>query len=251
MPSVSIIGTIGIKRGVRIPRKKVMDKKLLRLMREASERIITEDFGLKWETIDFVGFGGEWADHLPVVLFIKHNAKSLTLYTNCPWDDTANKYDVAGAETPHGSPGARENRRLENFQRDTKNRARPFVEIPKALELGGSIDSTLTSFEDRSAKVAGSDSLIAFTWGKENEPLAGGILDTWVKAKGTRRHVSFFDFVQPNLPRRATVKSVPKTDPAQKTDPKINPEIESEDKQKSEPKKPLKEPNRNKKRFRI
>lgn len=133
--------------------------------------------------------GAAWADHLAVTLFNRGDAPWLTLCLPAPFE--RNRF--CG---PRNSAGSAANYYHEQFS--------AVLGIRSLREIGDAINEPTcdVSYEPyqegyagmfaRNKKVAKADMLIAYTFGRNNEPADGGTKNTWDMCKGERIHVSLF-----------------------------------------------------------
>lgn len=161
------------------------------VMVNTAESIITA-FNLPWDQITLVSGGAAWADHVAVMVSLRHNTK-LKLFLPCEWiphDDSGNYADTHVRDW-RVNPGYLANLYHMKFsvalKRDT------LQDIETARRNGALIDVS-PGFHKRNLKVAKSDFLIAFTSSHTNEPPPkGGTRHTWNACKVPKVHVSLYD----------------------------------------------------------
>jgi hypothetical protein len=171
----AIIGTAG--RDKTIP----MSMALWQWMLDKAKTLIPRDAHL-------VSGGAAWADHIAVALFLEGYSDRLTLHLPAPLSKESGWF--IGSD--RGSAVAA------NFYHQKFSKIIGRNSLAELLEAAtwSTCDGT---FEDlpgyrgmfvRNAKVAQCEAMLAFTFGKGNEPATGGTLDTWNKCQGERLHVS-------------------------------------------------------------
>jgi DNA helicase II / ATP-dependent DNA helicase PcrA len=182
---LSIIGTSGRNAD---PNSSKLTATLFESMVKSAGEIILKECGSQSNVI-LVSGGAPWADHVAVSLFLRDHEryKGLKIYAPCPFE--GDKYKDSGVVDFRTNPGGTLNYYFKPFSK--KCGRDMLLDISRAIDLGAVIDTSGRGFKDRNSKIAKSDIIIAYTWGKF-DPSSGGTADTWSKIsdRSKKIHVS-------------------------------------------------------------
>lgn len=162
-----------------------------------------------WSEVHLVSGGAAWSDHLAVLLFLDKNPASLKLYLPCEWisdgqhsrfQDTGSRRVSAERSTDwRTNPGKTANAYHRSFSADTTRRS--LYDIECARLLGAELDCTHPGFHARNRALAESvDLLLAFTWGKADQPEDGGTAHTWNHCRKEKIHLSLSNWAASQKP---------------------------------------------------
>lgn len=144
--------------------------------------------GLTNKEIELVSGGAALSDHVAVALH-KMYGYPLTLHLPCKWDLGKKAFFDTGVNDWETNPGGTANFYHRKFSQTMGRDESYSLESMDALIREKKITtSTSRGFHARNRKVAGSDVVIAFTWG-ETCPPPGGTAHTWSLVKGERIHI--------------------------------------------------------------
>ena len=168
---------------------------LYRLMVEKSAALIEGRFGMKLCSVHLVSGGAAWSDHVAVTLFLEDRVAGLTLYLPCPlMTGEPPSFASNGSRSWKTNPGWLANDRHQSFSVEIGRHT--LREIEAARLKGARIVTDYSGFHARNSAIAkNAERLIAFTWGADVAPAAGGTLDTWKKARCEKVHVSLGELV--------------------------------------------------------
>lgn len=147
--------------------------KLLQISEEYIENNITND----WSKIELISGGAAYCDHIAVKLFIKHPTSKLTLHFPCKWDINNKEFFDTKIIDWKTNPGGTANYYHKLFNK--KCNLNSFDDIELAIKLGAKIIDSYNGFHKRNIIVGKCDYMIAFSFGKGNEPTDGGTSYTW------------------------------------------------------------------------
>tara|TARA_Y100000310_G_scaffold13493_1_gene13718 strand:- start:3101 stop:3709 length:609 start_codon:yes stop_codon:yes gene_type:complete len=201
MPELSIIGTAG--RG-KTGRK--MTRALYMKMVRHARNFVQERFSA--DTLRLVSGGAAWADHLAVSLYLTGRVKSasvppppiccnsLVLHMPAPWMAAGSMYHDTGVRNWKTNPGGTANFYHSLFgKRMNGDHTSTLHGINNAIGLGAVYNDNYAGFHARNAAVAGSQYILAYTWGEGDVPADGGTRHTWNLAKGERFHIPLSSLV--------------------------------------------------------
>jgi len=193
--------------------KGLLNKQLFDAMCAAVERTVEQEFGLSWSSVDLIGHGNAWSDHIPVALYLKNQARSLTLYPRVAWDEKKGAFEDTGVTNWKKNPGGHENFSMNRFLEDAG--VNGLADIQAALAKGASLHP-VESFKACTEKLVEADYLICFTWatGAEPDEIDGHVKLIWTPSRGTKALLSF---AQPDA--KATIVN-PTSKPASAETPK-------------------------------
>lgn len=179
---LSIIGSAGRKDDA--PR---MTSELYGKMLASASNLVSALKKTEKEVI-LVSGGAAWADHLAVSLFLKEEVARLELHFPCSFD----RQNFCFADTGEfPNPGGTSNYYHKSFSAKMGGSSLRGIEL--ALKKGA-VPSVSSGFFERNKKVASSDMILAYTWGKGDVPADGGTHHTWTAARTERKtHVSLGD----------------------------------------------------------
>lgn len=187
---VAIIGTSTCgKEWLALDDVELWQTELYGRMVEKAAALIEGQFGLPLHKVHLVSGGAAWSDHIAVTLFLAGCVAGLTLYLPCRWEPgDSPKFASNGSGSWKTNPGGLANTRHGSFSvgigRDS------LKEIEAARLKGAHIITDYHGFHARNSAIAkDAERLIAFTWGADVAPAAGGTLDTWKKARCEKVHV--------------------------------------------------------------
>ncbi|KYQ88794.1 hypothetical protein DLAC_10591 [Tieghemostelium lacteum] len=184
MTTISIIGTAG-----RNKRNPLLISHFEYMCNKVKSFISQHELLSKSKEITLVSGGAAWADQIAVELYLEDPIKyNLILYLPCPIVEKENKYVYYDSNSSDWrlNPGRSSNNYHISF---TKQIGKDSIgDIMKAKELGAVIDTSSNGFHSRNTKVAKSDYILAFTFGKGEIPEKSGTLDTWNKSKSTNKY---------------------------------------------------------------
>jgi hypothetical protein len=184
MTTVSVIGTAGGKESANM-----LTVALYTAMIRRAESIITEEFKLDPASVTLVSGGAAFSDHVAVELYnAKPNRwKDLHIYFPCQWLTPQIRHLDTGVHDWRTNPGKLANTLHTQFAyilgRNTQ------VDFVTAQSSGAKFFYS-QGFHARNAYVAGSQYLIAFTFGPNMDEYKGGTAHTWKLCLGRKVHVS-------------------------------------------------------------
>lgn len=137
-----------------------------------------------------VSGGAAWADHLAVHLFLSGHVSRLTLHLPAPFSFGGSPRFAGG----RGSSGSAANYYHKLFSEVLgKNSLREIEEAGSMPSCDITTQKATPGYGGMFARnklVAGAaDLLLAYTFGKGEEPLDGGTKNTWDLCKGARMHI--------------------------------------------------------------
>lgn len=141
-----------------------------------------------------VSGGAAWADHLAVWLGLREGY-SVVLHLPCEFKDVM--YVDNGSSDWRTNPGKTANYYHRVFS--TALGTDSLGDIQKLMEMDTTEVHVGKGFHERNGKVAKSEYMLAYTWGRGDEPDDGGTKHTWDLAAKTgckRRHVSIQECVE-------------------------------------------------------
>ena len=139
-------------------------------------------------------------------MFLTEEVPSLTLHlpTKLLIDKKPQFLDT-GLSDSRKNPGRTANKLHHKFSEKIKEDS--LEHLKNAITVGATV-FTHEGFHARNSFVAGSDYLLAFTWGSEDVPKEGGTMDTWSKCRGTKHHVPLESLcVSPRKRKRENITS--------------------------------------------
>jgi hypothetical protein len=189
------IAIIGASTGPKYDENKdqPLTKELFDKMINRAEKIITEDYQLKWDQIHLLSGGSAWGEHVAVVLFLKHRLEGtwLTIFSPVDWESNTGKFtDSQRGKDYRSNPGLLLNDCHQNFaqiiERDT------FNDLKASRYYGANININYNGFFHRNSALANcAHILLAFSWSTLEMPHRGGTLDIWKKCKTSqKKHIS-------------------------------------------------------------
>jgi hypothetical protein len=180
MTTVAIIGSAG--------REKQLTPRIYEGMVAKSLEICRQH-----EKVELVSGGAAWADHVAVTLHKVHGYP-LTLHLPCAWDLATKAYVDMGGTNWMKNPGGTANFYHRKFASSMGHEEDYTLQSLDELIRTGQIKTTVSrGFHARNRKVAGTDVMIAFTYGTNYPLQGGGTAHTWGLARGTRSHICLTD----------------------------------------------------------
>lgn len=183
---VAILGTSGRGQDARRMSKDTYDRMLTK-----ARAVMTDQLRVDPHAMTLVSGGSAWAEHVAVQLFLDGTVAGLELHLPCPLKK-GQFLDNSG-RSQLSNPGRALNALHQRFGRligrDT------IADIEKAIARGARVVEKHQGFYARNSAIAASvQSLIAFSWGRDDCPSSTGALDAWNKcAPGVRKvHVSLW-----------------------------------------------------------
>lgn len=178
---ISIIGTAGRSK------TDFLTKDIYKKMVKKTKEIIEKVFNKDPENVFLVSGGAAWSDHIVINLYLENYITTGRLYLPAEWDFNNKRY----LEVDKYNYGKHSNYYHKLFSKEVGKNT--LEELDFSIKKGLEIDIQNLGFKNRNLKIAESDYLIAFSWGK-TYPSSPGTLDTWNKSKSTNKiHVSLHD----------------------------------------------------------